>query len=117
MEAVEYSDSDYNEDPVEIDDDIHESDVPEPLQIVKRVDPRDLDGTAGEPTIRSCSTGTSESLDSAPEPPGADQPLTVPKRRVNRSVDGLGSPAQNGGVRVMQAFPDGHSYAGPSYNP
>jgi hypothetical protein len=58
-------------------------DVPRPLQIIKCVDRNQDLRQASRMTSSSSrySAGTDESLGSAPEPPGGDQPLFIPKKR------------------------------------
>ena len=59
--------------------------IPPPLRIIKREDK----GKASQGGPRKLSSETDESFGSAPEPPGGDAPITIPKRR---SQGGSSSP-------------------------
>lgn len=67
----------------------------QPLRIVKRrsnSDCGDPEGYSVDLAARQCSHETDESRGSAPEPPGGEMPLTIPKIRGRKSsqiLDGL----------------------------
>ncbi|KAK3323488.1 hypothetical protein B0T19DRAFT_205929 [Cercophora scortea] len=70
------------------------TDIPKPLQIVKRTEmyngdnDRDSYGYSYRDHGRRCSTqstASDESMESVPEPLGGDRPLALPKRRDNRN--------------------------------
>ncbi|KAK0643606.1 hypothetical protein B0T16DRAFT_392104 [Cercophora newfieldiana] len=63
-----------------------QTDVPQPLQIVKRPDSRWSEKSSSSRRYSSESTDSDTSVRSAPEPPGGDEPLTVPKRRGNNAA-------------------------------
>jgi hypothetical protein len=62
------------------------TDVPPPLQIIKRPDSRWSQKLRSSRRYSSESASSDTSVGSAPEPPGGDFPLSVPKRRGNNSA-------------------------------
>lgn len=64
-----------------------------PLRIIKRSDSScgGPDADIDDDAPRKCSRETDESRGSAPEPPGGDMPLTIPKIRGNRTSQIFGS--------------------------
>ncbi|KAK4450084.1 hypothetical protein QBC34DRAFT_81525 [Podospora aff. communis PSN243] len=63
-----------------------QTDVPPPLQIVKRPDSGWSQKSRSSRRYSSESASSDASVRSAPEPPGGDFPLSVPKRRGNNSA-------------------------------
>jgi hypothetical protein len=79
-------------------------DIPRPLQIIKRADDsRQIDPDTVRKLSQSSvqSSNTDESLGSAPEPPGGDRPLSIPKKRVTTR-----------NIRATAAFQDMSSDSG-----